>query len=214
MPWIDDEAQEQSRTGGVPLQSAQPLFPSCLCSAVVPIVDLLDDSTLTPDGVAVCHLANQVTSGRVSTMRRRLKLRFLFGGAQVMHSCLVEDTALFLRHVLEKLTRDKQDEMFALLRRLLRFVPHLPQQSGFTLLNYLIGYIMFYARTPLEGSQSLVANALSLLPLVITRFNEISVVCSSLSSGVGGARRAGAPVQGPQADPAQGAVRRVDPHHG
>jgi hypothetical protein len=31
-----------------------------LCSAIVPIVDLLDDSVLTPDGVAVCDLANQV----------------------------------------------------------------------------------------------------------------------------------------------------------
>lgn len=127
----------------MPLQSAQALFPSCLCSAIVPIVDLLDDSSLTPDGVAVCDLANQV-----------------------MHACLVEDTALFLRHVLEKLTREKQDEMFALLRRLLRFVPHLPQQTGFALLNYLIGYIMFYARTSVDGSQGLVANALSLLPLV------------------------------------------------
>ena len=85
----------------------------------------------------------------------------------MVHACLVEDTALFLRHVLEKLTREKQDEMFAILRRLLRFVPHLPQQTGFTLLNYLIGYIMFYARTPVEGSQGLVANALSLLPLVM-----------------------------------------------
>jgi hypothetical protein len=56
----DDEAQQQSRTSGQPLQSAQFLFPSCLCSAIVPIVDLLDDSVLTPDGVAVCDLANQV----------------------------------------------------------------------------------------------------------------------------------------------------------
>lgn len=84
-----------------------------------------------------------------------------------MLSCLVEDTALFLRHVLEKLTREKQEEMFAILRRLLRFVPHLPQQMAFTLTNYLIGYIMFYVRSPMEGSQELVANALSLIALVL-----------------------------------------------
>lgn len=85
---------------------------------------------------------------------------------QVIHSCLVEDTALLLRHVLERLTRDRQDEMFAILRRLLRFVPHLPQHSAFTMHNYLIGYIMFYVRSPMEGSQELLANALSLLVLV------------------------------------------------
>lgn len=78
----------------------------------------------------------------------------------------MEDTALFLRYVLEKLTRDKQDEMFAILRRLLRFVPHLPQQAAFTIHNYLIGYIMFYVRSPLEGSLELVGNALSLLAMV------------------------------------------------
>ena len=57
--------------------------------------------------------------------------------------------------------------MFAILRRLLRFVPHLPQQTAFTLHNYLIGYIMFYVRTPMEGSQDLVGNALSLLAMVL-----------------------------------------------
>ncbi|XP_045030143.1 protein unc-80 homolog isoform X4 [Daphnia magna] len=139
----DDETQQQNRTSAQPLQTAQVLFPSCLCSAIVPIVDLLDDSILTPDGVAVCDLANQV-----------------------LHSCLVEDTALFLRHVLEKLTREKQDDMFAILRRLLRFVAYLPQQTAFTIHNYLIGYIMFYVRTPMEGSQDLVGNALSLLSMV------------------------------------------------
>jgi hypothetical protein len=91
----------------------------------------------------------------------------------VLHSCLVEDTALFLRHILERLTREKQDEMFAILRRLLRFVAYLPQQTAFTLHNYLIGYIMFYVRTPMEGSQDLVGNALSLLSMVrILKFKK------------------------------------------
>lgn len=143
MQLADDETQQQSRIASQPLQTAQVLFPSCLCSAIVAIVDLLDDSAITPDGVAVCGLANEV-----------------------LYSCLVEDTALFLRHVLEKMTREKQDEMFAILRRLLRFVPYLPQQAAFTIHNYLIGYIMFYVRSPMEGSQELVANAMSLVSLV------------------------------------------------
>lgn len=80
----DDEAQEQTRTGGMPLQSAQALFPSCLCSAIVPIVDLLDDSSLTADGPAVCDLANQV----IGQLRRRAeradsRSRLPLGGALV-----------------------------------------------------------------------------------------------------------------------------------
>lgn len=149
---------------GPPLQTAQVLFPSCLCSAIIPIVDLLDDSMLTSDGVAVSDVANQV-----------------------MHSCLVEDTALFLRHVLEKLTRDKQDEMFAILRRLLRFVTLLPQQTAFTIQNYLIGYVMFYVRSPMEGSQELVANALSLISLVRINSNNFEFNFNlTLNSIVGG----------------------------
>lgn len=84
----------------------------------------------------------------------------------MVHSCLIEDTALFLRYALEKVTRERQDEMFGLLRRLLRFFPQLPQQTAFTLHNYLIGFIMFYVRSPVEGSQELVGNALSLLSIV------------------------------------------------
>lgn len=57
---MDDETQQQTRNASQPLQTAQVLFPSCLCSAIVAIVDLLDDSALTTDGVAVCDLANQV----------------------------------------------------------------------------------------------------------------------------------------------------------
>jgi hypothetical protein len=72
----DDETQQQNRSSGQPLQSAQFLFPSCLCSAIVPIVDLLDDSVLTPDGVAVCDLANQVTNLLLFARHFKKKLNF------------------------------------------------------------------------------------------------------------------------------------------
>jgi len=67
---VDDETQQQSRSASQPLQTAQVLFPSCLCSAIVAIVDLLDDSALTTDGVAVCDLANQVYEILVSILVR------------------------------------------------------------------------------------------------------------------------------------------------
>lgn len=58
---------------------------------------------------------------------------------QVIWHCLVEDTALFLRHFLERLTREKPDSVIQIFRRLLRFVPRLPTQAAHTLYNYLVG---------------------------------------------------------------------------
>lgn len=81
-------------------------------------------------------------------------------------SCLVEDSALFLRYVLERLTREKQELMFKILRHLIRFVPKLPQQAAFALYNYIIGYVMFYVRSPHEEGQKLIGTALSILWMV------------------------------------------------
>ena len=46
-------------------------------------------------------------------------------------------------------------------------MPRLPAQAAFTLYNYLIGFIMFYVRSPMEGSQELIGATLSVLWLVI-----------------------------------------------
>lgn len=79
---------------------------------------------------------------------------------------MVEDSALFLRYVLERLTREKQELMFKILRHLIRFVPKLPQQAAFALYNYIIGYVMFYVRSPHEEGQKLIGTALSILWMV------------------------------------------------
>lgn len=108
------------------------------------IVACLDDAAVSSDGSAVYAVAYQV-----------------------IWVCLVEDSALFLRYVLERLTRDRQDQMFKLLRHLIRFVPRLPQQAAFALYNYIIGYVMFYVRSSHEHSQQLVGAALSVLWMVV-----------------------------------------------
>ncbi|XP_063984989.1 protein unc-80 homolog isoform X3 [Diachasmimorpha longicaudata] len=125
-------------------QSALSLFPSSLCSAIVQIINLLDDAAVSDDGNSVYEVAYQV-----------------------IWSCLVEDSALFLRYVLERLTRDKQELMFKILRHLIRFVPKLPQQAAFALYNYIIGYVMFYVRSPHEEGQKLIGTALSILWMVV-----------------------------------------------
>ncbi|RZC42316.1 unc-80 -like protein, partial [Asbolus verrucosus] len=85
----------------------------------------------------------------------------------VIWCCLVEDSALFLRYILERLTREKQEQMFKILRHVIRFIPKLPQQAAFALYNYIIGYVMFYVRSPHEDGQMLIGAALSLLWMVV-----------------------------------------------
>ncbi|KAE8737653.1 hypothetical protein FOCC_FOCC016879, partial [Frankliniella occidentalis] len=140
----DEPDQLQARNTSHLIHSAHSLFPSCLCSAVVQIISLLDDAAVSPDGNAVYEIAYQT-----------------------IWNCLVEDSALFLRYVLERLTRDRQDEMFKLLRHLIRFIPKLPQQAAFALYNYIIGYVMFYVRSPQEDGQRLIGTALSILWMVV-----------------------------------------------
>ncbi|XP_042902932.1 protein unc-80 homolog [Parasteatoda tepidariorum] len=132
------------------IQAAQALFPSCLCSAAIPIIESLEDA--------------QVNSEAISVHEAALKVTYL---------CLIEDTALFLRHILEKLTRERQNEMFQILRKLLRFIPQLPPQSACALYNYLIGYVMFYVRAPVEGGQDHIGNALSVLWQVAPSVNGL-----------------------------------------
>nr|CAI5820732.1 unnamed protein product [Callosobruchus analis] len=57
--------------------------------------------------------------------------------------------------------------MIKILRHLIRFIPKLPQQAAFALYNYIIGYVMFYVRTPHENGQQLIGSALSLLWMVV-----------------------------------------------
>ncbi|XP_069357295.1 protein unc-80 homolog isoform X3 [Maniola hyperantus] len=142
-PPPDEEIVEGVR-GSHHTQVASALFPSVLCSAVAEIISLLDDAAVSREGCSVYEVAYQVIWG-----------------------CLVEDSALFLRHVLERLTRDHQDDMFKLLRHLIRFIPRLPQQAAFALYNYIIGYVMFYVRTPHEDGQRLIGAALSILWMVV-----------------------------------------------
>ncbi|KAJ2947492.1 hypothetical protein O0L34_g17278 [Tuta absoluta] len=139
-----DEEMAEGVRGSHHTQVASALFPSALCSAVSEIISLLDDAAVNKDGCSVYEVAYSVIWG-----------------------CLVEDSALFLRHVLERLTRDHQDEMFKLLRHLIRFIPRLPQQAAFALYNYIIGYVMFYVRTPHEDGQRLIGAALSILWMVV-----------------------------------------------
>jgi protein unc-80 len=143
-PGEDHDPLEEEEGARAVHHAAHSLFPSILCSVATQIISSLDDCAVGGDGTAVYEVAYQV-----------------------IWSSLVEDSALFLRYILERLTREKQELMFKTLRHLIRFVPRLPQQAAFVLYNYIIGYVMFYVRTTHENSQHLIGSALSILWMVV-----------------------------------------------
>lgn len=140
----DDDGAPSDRPMVPHVQVAQAMFPSCLCTASITIINLLDDPQVSATGSAVYEVAYKV----------------------IWH-CLVEDTTLFLRHFFEKLTRDNPKDVFKILRRLIRFMPRLPAQTAYTLYNYLIGFVMYNVRVPSENSQQLIGDTLSVLWLVV-----------------------------------------------
>ncbi|WAR09253.1 UNC80-like protein [Mya arenaria] len=62
-------------------------------------------------------------------------------------------------HLLE----DGDEELLFILRKLLFYFKDLPTQMAHSLFNYLIGYVMFYVRTPQTYGQEAIAGALALL---------------------------------------------------
>ncbi|KAH8865931.1 Protein unc-80 like [Schistosoma japonicum] len=134
-----------------PLQQAQLVFPSALCSASVPLIHLLDDTALNEHGTAVNTIAEYV-----------------------IFNCLLEDTTLFLRFIFERLTRIKnKDELMFVLRKMIQRLPELPMQTAHALFNNLVGYIMFHIRTPSFNAPQSIASALSVLHLVIPYVQNI-----------------------------------------
>ncbi|KAK6194683.1 hypothetical protein SNE40_000272 [Patella caerulea] len=140
-----EEGDEDRAEHSHHLQMTQNFFPSSICAAVLPIIHLLDDCDVNDGGISVCEVASKV-----------------------IWDSIVEDPILFFRHFLEKLTnKDKQEELLFVLRKLVLYYCRLPAQTAHALYNYLIGFVMFYARSPCEGGQEAIAGALSLLNLVI-----------------------------------------------
>ncbi|CAI2734654.1 unnamed protein product [Schistosoma spindalis] len=134
-----------------PLQQAQLVFPSALCSASVLLINLLDDTAINEHGTAVNTIAEYV-----------------------IFNCLLEDTPLFLRFIFERLTRIKnKDELIFILRKMIQRLPELPMQTAHALFNNLVGYIMFHIRTPSFNAPQSIASALSVLHLVIPYVQNI-----------------------------------------
>uniref|UniRef100_A0A5S6PYL0 UNC80 domain-containing protein n=1 Tax=Trichuris muris TaxID=70415 RepID=A0A5S6PYL0_TRIMR len=139
----EDDGDGHATTRHVPV--APMLFPSILCSFVTRLIELLDDDGIDEGGASVSETASNV-----------------------IWSCMVEDSALFFRHIFEKLTNnDKQEYMIALLRKLILHYDTLPSQTAYVLLNSIIGFVMYYFRSPSKDSEDAIARGLSLLWLIV-----------------------------------------------
>lgn len=140
----DDNDDDADRIPLYHLQIAQCFFPSSLTTGSMCMINLLEDNQVNSEGTAVYEVANRI-----------------------IWQCLVEEPALFLRNLLEKLTREKKSTIIQTIRRLVRFMPRLPYQAGHTLYNYLIGFIMHHVRTPYEDSQEIIASVMSIIWLIV-----------------------------------------------
>ncbi|KRY77228.1 Protein unc-80 [Trichinella pseudospiralis] len=145
----EEEDGEGHTTKQVPL--AQLLFPSTLCSAAVDLIQLLDDDGIDSDGTSVSEVVNRI-----------------------VWTCMVEDSTLFFRYIFEKLTNDKKQEfMISTLRKLILHYDTLPSQAAYVLLNYMIGFVMYYVRSPSKDAQVSIARGISLLWLVVPSMKGI-----------------------------------------
>ncbi|VDO06401.1 unnamed protein product [Rodentolepis nana] len=127
------------------LQMAQTFFPSCICAAVLPLTNLMDDCAVNSEGISISTVVEKV-----------------------IWQCLLEDTSLFLRYIFEKLTRvPHKDDLISIIRKLVQRLPELPMQTAHILFNNLIGCIMFHVRTPSFDAPDSIASILCVLHMII-----------------------------------------------
>lgn len=61
----------------------------------------------------------------------------------VIRSCMVEDASLFFRYLFEKLTNmERRNDMFMILRKLLVWMPNLPANAAYILINNLVRHLL------------------------------------------------------------------------
>nr|XP_054770882.1 protein unc-80 homolog [Lytechinus pictus] len=127
-------------------------FPSSICSSMVHLTALLDDAEVNLEGVSVGEVAHKI-----------------------IWTCLVEEPALILRYILEKITaKDKQEELILLMKKLFSHTDEIPAQAAHTLFNYLIGFIIYHCRAPHEGANEAIANTLTVIWHILPYVSGVS----------------------------------------
>lgn len=134
------------------VQQSQPIFPPSIAAFVPSLIDMLKDHSLIENKQEL-----------ISSVAKRI----LWKG-------LIDDTALFLRCLFEKITQKKEKDMVInYLKCLINEFKVLPSQTSFILFNYLLGLVMHYTRQANDETQEAILSISNLIGLVIKQVNGL-----------------------------------------
>ncbi|CAF0812442.1 unnamed protein product, partial [Didymodactylos carnosus] len=129
----------------VQIRQAQGAFPSSFGVAVFLLVEMLEDEEIVENGATVSEAARKV-----------------------LWTCLLDEPSLLIRFFFEKLShKERRSKSLQILRRLMICLADIPPQFAHAVFNYVLGLLMSMVRSPLDGSQELIAAALTLLWQII-----------------------------------------------
>ncbi|CAF4861689.1 unnamed protein product, partial [Rotaria sp. Silwood1] len=96
-------------------------------------------------------------------------LLFLSGAARkVLWTCLLDEPTLLIRFFFEKIShKERRIKSLQSLHHLMIYFTDIPPQFAHAIFNYVLGLLLSMVRSPLDGSQELIANGLTLLWQII-----------------------------------------------
>ncbi|CAF3964235.1 unnamed protein product, partial [Rotaria sp. Silwood2] len=146
----DDEEEahvDDDRTvdASIQLCQAQGTFPSVLGAAIFHLVEMLEDEEITDNGAIISGAARKV-----------------------LWTCLLDEPTLLIRFFFEKIShKERRIKSLQSLHRLMIYFTDIPPQFAHATFNYVLGLLLSMVRSPLDGSQELIANGLALLWQII-----------------------------------------------
>ncbi|CAF3808214.1 unnamed protein product [Rotaria magnacalcarata] len=133
----DDRVMDTS----IQLCEAQGTLPSVFGAAIFHLVDMLEDEEIINNGAIVSGAARKV-----------------------LWNCLLDEPTLFIRFFFEKISqKERRIKSLQSLHHLMIYFTDIPPQFAHAIFNYVLGLLSSMVRSPLDGSQELIVNGLTLL---------------------------------------------------
>ncbi|CAF4414152.1 unnamed protein product [Rotaria socialis] len=133
----DDRIMDTS----IQLCEAQGTLPSVFGAAIFHLVDMLEDEEVINNGAIVSGAARKV-----------------------LWNCLLDEPTLFIRFFFEKISqKERRIKSLQSLHHLMIYFTDIPPQFAHAIFNYVLGLLSSMVRSPLDGSQELIVNGLTLL---------------------------------------------------
>ncbi|CAF3405487.1 unnamed protein product [Rotaria sp. Silwood1] len=106
----------------------------------------------------------------LETYYARYRIRCGVSGAarKVLWTCLLDEPTLLIRFFFEKIShKERRIKSLQSLHHLMIYFTDIPPQFAHAIFNYVLGLLLSMVRSPLDGSQELIANGLTLLWQII-----------------------------------------------